>query len=45
VGSTAVQFLPFCLIPTVLVPFFLITHGILAARLATRQPAGVLSHV
>lgn len=37
VGSTAVQHLPFVLIPTVLVPFFLITHGIIAAQLATRR--------
>jgi hypothetical protein len=44
VGSTAVQYLPFCLIPTVLVPFFFLTHGIIAARLATRRPVATLSH-
>lgn len=44
VGSTAVQHLPFSLIPTVLVPFFLITHGIVAAHLATRRAPAALSH-
>jgi hypothetical protein len=45
VGSTAVQYLPFCLIPTVLVPFFLITHCIIAAQLATRRAVpAALSH-
>jgi hypothetical protein len=44
VGSTAVQHMPFSVIPTVLVPFFLITHGIIAARLAARQPMAALSH-
>ena len=33
VGSEAMQYLPFCLVPTVLVPFYLITHGIIAAQL------------
>jgi hypothetical protein len=33
VGSQAMQYLPYCLIPTVLVPFYLITHGVIAARL------------
>jgi hypothetical protein len=37
VGSEAMQYLPFALIPTVLVPFYLITHGIVAAQLATRR--------
>ncbi len=32
-GSEAMQFLPFSLVPTVLVPFFIITHGIVAAQL------------
>jgi hypothetical protein len=36
-GSAAMQFLPFALVPTVLVPFYLITHGIVAAQLATRR--------
>jgi len=44
VGSTAVQHMPFSLIPTVLVPFFLITHGIVAAQLSARRAAPVLSH-
>jgi hypothetical protein len=45
VGSQAVQELPFCLIPTVLVPFYLITHVIVAAQLAARRPsAAALSH-
>lgn len=33
VGSQAMQFLPLCLVPTVLVPFYLTTHAIVAARL------------
>jgi hypothetical protein len=44
VGSEAMQYLPFCLVPTVLVPFFLITHGIVAARLAATRAATALSH-
>jgi hypothetical protein len=36
VGSEAMQHLPFSLVPTVLVPFYLITHGIVAAQLAAR---------
>jgi hypothetical protein len=32
-GSQAMQYLPFCLVPTVLVPFYLITHAIIAAQL------------
>jgi hypothetical protein len=39
VGSEAMQHLPFCLIPSVLVPFYLITHAIIAAQLRTRQTA------
>jgi hypothetical protein len=35
VGSEAMQLLPFCLVPTVLVPFYLITHAIIAAQLTT----------
>ena len=34
IGSKAVQMLPWSLIPTVLVPLFLITHSIIFARLA-----------
>jgi hypothetical protein len=45
VGSQAVQFLPYCLIPTVLVPFYLITHGIIAAQLRAPRAAGALSWV
>jgi len=33
VGSEAMQQLPFCLVPTVLVPFYLITHAVVAAQL------------
>jgi hypothetical protein len=44
VGSQAMQTLPFCLVPTVLVPFYLITHGIVAAQLAAQRPAGAFSH-
>lgn len=40
IGSEAMQHLPFSLVPTVLVPFYLLTHGIIAAQLLTR-PAGV----
>jgi hypothetical protein len=36
VGSEAIQHLPYSLIPTVLVPFFLITHATVAAQLARR---------
>jgi hypothetical protein len=32
-GSTAVQHMPWLLIPTVLVPLYLITHGIIFAQL------------
>ena len=39
VGSEAMWSLPFCLVPTVLVPFYLITHGIIAAQL--RVPRGL----
>ena len=37
VGSQAMQFLPFSLVPTVLVPFYLITHGVVAAQLVERR--------
>jgi hypothetical protein len=37
VGSEAIQHLPYSLIPTVLVPFFLITHATVAAQLARRS--------
>jgi hypothetical protein len=37
VGSEAMQYLPFCLVPTVLVPFYLITHAIVAAQLRVRR--------
>jgi hypothetical protein len=35
-GSEAVQHLPYCLIPTVLVPFYLITHAVVAAQMGRR---------
>jgi hypothetical protein len=37
VGSAAVQHLPWSLIPTVLVPFYLIVHGIIFAQLWARS--------
>ena len=37
VGSEAMQSLPFSLIPTVLVPFYLITHAVVAAQLMARR--------
>ena len=43
VGSEAMQYLPFCLIPTVLVPFYLITHAIIAAQLGAPRVAPALS--
>jgi len=43
VGSEAMQHLPYCLVPTVLVPFFLITHGIVAARLAATRATPALA--
>jgi hypothetical protein len=39
VGSEAMQHLPFCLVPTVLVPFYLITHAIVAAQLRALRAA------
>jgi len=36
-GSAAVQVLPWALIPSVLVPFYLITHGIVLAQLWARR--------
>jgi len=45
VGSDAMQYLPFCLVPTVLVPFYLITHAIIAAQLGARRTAAALSRV
>jgi hypothetical protein len=44
VGSAAMQYLPYCLVPTVLVPFYLITHAIVAAQLAAPRAAPALSH-
>ncbi len=37
VGSQAMQYLPLCLVPTVLVPFYLLTHAIVAAQLRVRS--------
>jgi hypothetical protein len=39
VGSEAMQFLPYCLVPTVLVPFYLVTHAVVAAQLSTHRAA------
>jgi hypothetical protein len=44
-GSEAMQYLPFCLVPTVLVPFYLITHAIVAAQLRVRRTAAAPSRV
>jgi hypothetical protein len=42
VGSEAIQQLPYCLVPTILVPFYLITHAVVAAQLiAGRREARV----
>ena len=41
VGSTAMWSLPWSNIPTLLVPFYLITHGIIFARLARGERAAV----
>jgi hypothetical protein len=43
-GSNAIQFLPWSMIPTVLVPFYLIVHGVIFAQLRreARSPAAVL---
>jgi hypothetical protein len=43
VGSEAMQYLPYCLVPTVLVPFYLITHGIVAAQIAATRAAPALA--
>jgi hypothetical protein len=42
-GSDAVQRLPWSLIPTVLVPFYLITHGIIFAQLRRERLVGSIS--
>jgi hypothetical protein len=44
-GSAAMQYLPWALVPTVIVPFFIIVHGIVFAQLRVRararqRPAG-----
>lgn len=44
VGSEAMQYLPYSLVPTVLVPFYLITHAIVAAQLAARRAVPALAH-
>jgi hypothetical protein len=36
-GSEAMQHLPFSLVPTVLVPFYLMTHAVIAAQLVHRR--------
>lgn len=43
VGSEAMQYLPSCLVPTVLVPFYLITHAIIAAQLRAPRAAPALA--
>jgi hypothetical protein len=44
VGSAAMQTLPWAFVPTVLVPFFLIAHGIIFAHLGARRPDTVDRH-
>ncbi len=44
-GSEAMQYLPYCLVPTVLVPFYLISHAIVAAQLRATRTARVLAHI
>ena len=39
VGSQAMQYLPLSLVPTVLVPFYLLTHAVVAAQLRVRSRA------
>jgi hypothetical protein len=43
VGSEAMQSLPFSLVPTVLAPFYLIAHAVVAAHLAARRKARSLA--
>lgn len=43
-GSAPMQYLPYCLIPTVLVPFYLLTHAIVAAQLMAVRPAAAVAH-
>ena len=38
-GSQAMQYLPLSLVPTVLVPFYLLTHAIVVAQLRVRSRA------
>jgi len=45
VGSEAMQYLPYCLVPTVLVPFYLITHATVAAQLAAARATPALRGV
>jgi hypothetical protein len=45
VGSTAMWSLPWSNIPTLLVPFYLITHGIIFARLARANGEATLKNV
>lgn len=40
-GAAAMQSLPWALVPTVLVPFFLITHGIIFGRLRRRRARAI----
>jgi len=44
VGSQAMQYLPYCLVPAVLVPFYLITHAIVGAKLAAARTVRALAH-
>jgi hypothetical protein len=44
-GSTALQMLPWAFVPTVLVPFYLIVHGILFVQLRQAARRGSQSHL
>lgn len=43
VGAAAMLSLPYSLVPTVLVPFYLVTHAVVAAQLAARRNARTLA--
>ena len=47
VGAKAMQYLPYSLVPTVLVPFYLVTHAVIAAQVASQRSSRIdqLPHV
>jgi hypothetical protein len=38
------QYLPYCLVPTMLVPFYLISHAVVAAQLAATRAEPALCY-